>query len=90
MVIHWMLQSYLSWRYPEYYLNNFIYILAAYLATRQWLQDKNIAYQLFNDCFDISYQDVKDIKGTVVPVLRLEVDTNLFIICIPLDMVQDV
>ena len=33
--IHWMLQSYLGCRYLEHYLDNFIHVLAADLATLQ-------------------------------------------------------
>ena len=85
--IHWMLQSYLGWRYLEHYLDDFIHILAADLATPQRLQDENTAYQLFTDCLGIPRQDAKDVEGTVVPVFGLEVDTNLFIVRVPADKV---
>ena len=82
-----MLQSYLGWRYLKHYLDNFIYVLAADLATQQQLQNKNIAYQLFTNCLGIPCQDAKDIEGTIVPVFGLEVDTNLFIVCLLADKV---
>ena len=68
-------------------MDDFIYVLAANLATSQQLQDENTAYHLFTDRLGIPHQDAKDVKGIVVPVFGLEVDTNLFIVCVFADKV---
>ena len=85
--IHWMLQSYLGWINLEHYLDDFIHVMAADLATPERLQQENTAYQLFTDCLGIPRQDAKDVEGTVVPVFGLEVDTNKFIVRVPPDKV---
>ena len=82
-----MLQSYLGWTNLEHYLDDFIHVLAAELATPQRLQQENTAYQLFTDCLGIPRQDAKDVEGTVVLVFGLEVDTNNFIVRVPPDKV---
>lgn len=80
--IYWILYSYLSWVNLDYYLNDFIYVLAADLATSQQFQDKNKAYQLFTNYIDIPHQEVKDIEDTFVLVFELKIDIENFINCI--------
>ena len=82
-----MLHSYLGWTDLEHYLNNFIWVLTSKSATKKRLAQDDIAYCLFTDCLGIPRQDTKDVHGTVVIVFGLEVDTNEFIICVPVDKV---
>ncbi len=55
------------------------------MATKKRLTEDNKAYCLLTDCFKVSCQDAKDIYGTVIIVFGLEVNTNLFIIQVPVE-----
>lgn len=58
-------------------------ILQSYLTTSLWLQEEYSTYELFINCLNIPRQNTKDVEYIVVPVLKLEVIINNFIICIP-------
>lgn len=78
-----MLQFYLGWTNVQHYLDDFINVLTADLATPQRVQKENSVHQLFTNCFGIPRQDFKDIGSTVVRVFGLEVDKNNFIVRVP-------
>lgn len=69
--IYWMLQFYFSWANFKHYLDNFIYIFVPDLSIPKWLQQTNIAYQLFIYCLGILYQNAKNIDDTVVSIFGL-------------------
>ena len=82
---HWMLVLYLDWQELEYYLDKFILIITAFLATASNLEKNNNGYQLLTDCLGIPYQDTKNCISTIVFVFDIGIDANLFVAQIPTD-----
>ena len=78
-----MLISYLGWTESEHYLDDFINIVKASLATPTFLKQHEKSYQLLTDILGIPHQENKNCMETVVAIFGIEVDTNLFIARIP-------
>lgn len=85
---HWMLIAYLDWLESEHYLDDFILILEAILATPSRIEWHETGYRLLTDCLGIPRQEAKDCIGTIVSVFGIEIDTNLFVARIPTDKLQ--
>ena len=83
-----MLISYLRWTESEHYLDDFINIIKASLATSSYLKLQDKGYKLLTDCLGILRQESKDSTGTVVSIFGIQVDTNLFIARIPPEKLQ--
>ena len=80
---HWMLQSWLNWDLLQHYLDDFIAIIPA--ASQHTIPKINTEYKKITDILGISRNQSKDQLGTVLTVLGLEVDTNLFTLQVPED-----
>ena len=71
-----MLQSWLNWDLLQHYLDDFIAIIPA--ASQHTIPKMNTEYKKITDILSIPRNESKDQLGTVLTVLGLEVDTNLF------------
>ena len=80
---HWMLQSWLNWDLLQHYLDDFIAIIPA--ASQHTIPKMNAEYKKITDILGIPRNESKDQLGTVLTVLGLEVDTNLFTLWVPED-----
>lgn len=83
-----MLIFYLGWIESKHYLDDFIHIIEASIATPSYLKAHETGYQLLTDCLGIPRQEAKNCTGTVVPVFGIEIDTNLFIARVPTEKLQ--
>ena len=59
-----------------YYFNDFIRIIPP--NSLESFEEVNRKYRAFTDVLDILRNDSKDYQGTVIEVLGIELDTNLF------------
>ena len=75
---HWMIESHLHWKHLRHYLDDFISIIEAQLATPERLAANHEGYNALTDCLGIPRNDAKDCTGTVCTVLGIEIDTNTF------------
>lgn len=80
--------SYFKWLEFKYYLDNFIHIVPAILATPFYLKSHKKGYRHLTDCLRILRQEAKNYIGTVVPVFDIEIDTNLMVAQIPAKKLQ--
>ena len=85
---HWMLEAYLDWTESEHYLDDFIRIVQASLATPYYLRCHEEGYKLLTNSLGVPRQESKDCTGTLVSVLGIEIDTNLFIAQIPKEKLE--
>ena len=77
---HLMLVLYLDLQELEHYLDNFIFIIKARLATSLNQGKYNNNYWLLTDWLSISCQDTKDCINTIVFIFDIEIDINLFVV----------
>lgn len=83
-----MIIAYLNRLKFERYLDNFILILKAILATLSKIKRYKTKYRLLTDCLQILRQEAKNCIGTIVLVFDIEIDTNTFVARIPTDKLQ--
>jgi hypothetical protein len=70
-----MLQSYLGWELLEHYLDDFIYIVLASIASLTALVDKAFDYIMLTNFLRVLRNNNKDHIGLVVEVLGYEINT---------------
>jgi hypothetical protein len=75
-----MLQSYLGWELLEHYLDDFIYIVLASIASLTALVDKAFDYIMLTNFLRVLHNNNKDYIGLVVEVLGYEINTIHMII----------
>lgn len=78
---HWMLESYLGWTNLRHYLDDFIHVVSANSLSS--LDNIHQGYNNLTDCLGIPRNESKDAEGTIVSVLGIELDTNLFTARLP-------
>lgn len=57
-------------------MDDFIFIIPAFSATAEKLDQNNNGCKLLTEYLGILYQDTKDCIGTVISVFGIEIDTN--------------
>jgi hypothetical protein len=70
-----MLQSYLYWELLEHYLDDFIYIVPASIASPTVLAEKAFDYIMLTNFLGVLHNNNKDCTGLVVEVLGYKIDT---------------
>jgi hypothetical protein len=80
---HWMLQSYLGWELLEHYLDDFIHIVPASMASPTALADKAFDYIMLTNFLGVPRNDKKDRTGLVVEVLGYEINTIHMTVYLP-------
>jgi hypothetical protein len=70
-----MLQSYLGWERLEHYLDDFIYIILASMASLTALVDKAFDYIMLTNFLRVLCNNNKDYTSLVVEVLSYEINT---------------
>ena len=83
---HWMLQSWLHWNLIQHYLDDFITIIPAALA--HTIPQMETDYIAITDILGIPRNDKKNQSGSIISVLGLEIDTNLFTLRVPEDKME--
>jgi reverse transcriptase-like protein len=78
---HWILQSWLNWDLLQHYLDDFILVIP--VAAQHTIPTINAEYIEITNILGIPRNDSKDRVGTVLTVLGLEIDTNLFTLRVP-------
>jgi hypothetical protein len=83
---HWMLESFLGWDASEHFLDDFIRVI----TQRGTLEVSKIVadYIVLTDILGIPRNDSKDMIGTKVTVLGIEIDTDEFVIRLPKEKLQ--
>jgi len=81
-----MLQSWLHWNLIQHYLDDFITIIPAALA--HTIPQMETDYIAITDILGIPRNDKKNQSGSIISVLGLEIDTNLFTLRVPEDKME--
>ena len=84
--LNWLLSAYLPLALIVYYLNDFIAIFPASAGSFQYILTAfNNIYILLTDALGIPRNNSKDAAGTLITVLRVEINTILLQAYIPQD-----
>lgn len=86
--LHWIIQSFLHWPFLHHFLDDFINIIPERLATPAYIQRTSDEYIRLTEILGIPRNDKKDMVGTVVPILGIEVDTTKFEARLPQDKLR--
>ena len=82
---HWILQSWLDWKFLSHYLDDFILIIPPSPSLDSVIHTAVKNYIDVTDLLGIPRNDKKDQCGTALTVLGYEIDTNTFILRVPRD-----
>lgn len=74
---HWTVLTHLRWRFFCHYLDDFVAIFSAAVATSSFMASRRQEYIALTDELGIPRKDSKDWEGTTAEVLGIEVDTIL-------------
>jgi hypothetical protein len=81
---HWILESWLQWN-VFHYLDDFIRIIHKDVATSEMLAQSEQDYHRLTALLGIPENNSKDVTGTIVTVLGIEIDTNMLVARLPTD-----
>lgn len=78
---HWILESYFQWT-VGHYLDDFVSVFPSTTTTEQ-IEQQSSAYNWLTDILGIPRNESKNLEGSIIPILGIEVDTNSFTASLP-------